>query len=116
MLGLLIVSAFFLRLNNFNNSDMHAIDEFVYFRMALQVNNDISDYNSIPYGKVLTKSGRKLPAYFFDPLFKHPPLFTYLLAASMKSSNNKFQAAAYFPILFGAVIFIFINNLFDLNT
>jgi len=84
VLVLLTVSAFVIRLENFRRADSSAIDEVVFFRMALQMTRDLSAYHTMPYGKDLAATGRELPQYFFDPIFKHPPVFTLLATASMR--------------------------------
>ncbi|MBN1869148.1 MAG: glycosyltransferase family 39 protein [Candidatus Omnitrophica bacterium] len=105
MLGLLTASAFFIRLENFKNSQMRSIDEIVYYRMAKQVLNEgLSGYNTIPYGKELAAHGRPLPDYFFQPLFKHPPLFTCFLVFSMGIFGANIQSAVYVPLLAAALM------------
>lgn len=102
MLGLLTASAFFIRLENFKNSKTRSIDEVVYYRMAKQVLDEgPSGYNTLPYGRELAATGRPLPDYFFQPVFKHPPLFTFLTALSMKIFGIRGSSAAYIPLLFG---------------
>lgn len=105
MLGLLTVSAFFIRLDNFKNSELRSIDEVVYYRMALQVLDEgPSGYHTIPYGRELAAQGRPLPPYFFQPLFKHPPLFTFLTAGALKLFGKTMSSAVYVPLLFGALM------------
>jgi len=104
MLGLLAVSAFFIRLENFKNSSAAGkitIDEMVYYRMGKQVLADFTNYNTIPYCKELAAMGRPLPDYFFAPLFKHPPVFAYLLALSMKIFGESLISASYVSIFLG---------------
>ena len=49
--------------------------------MAKQVAEDgISGYQIQSYGHELTSTGQHVPRYFSQPLFKHPPVFTFLLA------------------------------------
>jgi 4-amino-4-deoxy-L-arabinose transferase-like glycosyltransferase len=104
-LGLLIVSAFFIRFKNVSKSENYAIDELVYAKMANQINHEgLKGYNSIPYGKELTAMGYDLPEYFFQPLFKYPPLFTLLCSLSMKIFGPTMEACALFPLLFGVLL------------
>lgn len=103
MLGLLSVSAFFIWFENFKHSRTRSIDEIVYYRMAEQLLRDPLDYNTIPYGQELSRAGRPLPEYFFRPLFKHPPLFTYLVALALKLFGNDMNNAAFVPLLFGVL-------------
>jgi len=105
MLGLLVVSAFFIRLDNFKNSKLRTIDEIVYFRMATQVLDEgVSGYHTIPYGEELAASGRSLPDYFFQPLFKHPPLFTLMNSFSMRLFGEKLVSCGLVSILFGVLL------------
>jgi len=103
-LGFLTTSAFFIRLENFIKSSNRSIDEIVYYRMALQMTEDLSDYNTIPYGQELAATGRPLPKYFFEPLFKHPPLFTLLVTASLKIFGKNSLSAEYVSLLFGVLL------------
>jgi len=99
MLGLLTVSAFFIRLENFKNTKLRSIDEIVYYRMAEQVFSDgLAGYHTVPYGKELAATGRPLSEYFFQPLFKHPPVFTFLAALSMKVFGPNINSAGYVSV------------------
>ena len=118
MLGLLTASAFFMRLENFKNSKMRSIDEVVYYRMAKQVlKYGSSGYHTMPYGKEMADSGRDLPDYFFKPLFKHPPVFTFLLSFSMRIFGKTLLSAEYVALLFGVLLipltFFIGKELFD---
>lgn len=103
MLGLLTASAFFVRLENFKRTSARSIDEIVYYRMGKQVLQEgLSGYNTVPYGRELAATGRPLPQYFFESLFKHPPLFTFLITLSMKIFGINGSSAAYISLLLGA--------------
>ena len=105
MLGLLTVSAFFIRLYNFKHSELRSIDEVVYYRMALQVLEEgPTGYHTIPYGLELAATGRPLPPYFFQPLFKHPPLFTFLVSGALQLFGKTMTSAAYVSLLFGVLM------------
>jgi len=105
MLGLLTVSAFFMRLENFKRSDLRSIDEIVYYRMAKQVLTEgLSGYHTIPYGEYLAARGRSLPDYFSKPLFKHPPLFTFMAVKSMKLFGKNLVSAGYVSLIFGVLL------------
>ena len=54
-----------------------SIDEMVYHRLAVQIQWGLENYHTIPLAHKLSDAGRDLPDYFFEPLFKHPPLFTF---------------------------------------
>jgi len=104
MLGLLTISAFFIRLENYKNTTKRSIDEMVYFHMARQMLVDPLDYNTISYGEDLAARGRSLPQYFFQPLFKHPPLFTYFLVFCLKIFGNSIISAGYVSLFFGSLM------------
>jgi len=87
----LMYLGFTVRLDNFKNSRARTIDEVVYSRMGTQMSRNYFDYNTIPYGQELAGRGRPLPKYFFQPLFKHPPLFTLSLTAVMKLFGKKVE-------------------------
>ena len=103
-LGLVTVSAFFVRVENFKAAPLRSIDEMVYFRMAKQVAVNPAQYNTIAYGQELAAEGRRLPEYFFLPLFKHPPLFTFLCAAVMSFFGGHMLSGAYVSAFFGVLI------------
>jgi len=103
VLGLLVASAFFIRIENFKNTPARSIDEIVYMRMGKQLKGDITQYNTIPYGKELMARGRPLPEYFTQPLFKHPPLFSLLISLSMHLFGERLLAAEYVSLLMGAL-------------
>lgn len=100
----LVLSAFGIQLNVFIKSRVTSVDEAVYYRMGQQVMYDWRDYNTIPYAEKLTKEGRDLPEYFFQPLYKHPPLFTFLVSLSMKLFGPRMVSAEYVSLLFGVLL------------
>jgi len=104
ILASLCLSAFFIRLHNFKKSPARTIDEIVYFNLGKQVAVDVTDYNTIPYGRYLESTGRSLPEYFFKPLFKHPPVFSFLVAASIKVFGVSLQSAEYVSLLAGILM------------
>lgn len=104
-LAFLTISAFLIRLSNFKNSPARSIDEIVYYRMGKQILQEgLSGYNTIPYGREMAATGRPLPPYFFEPLFKHPPLFTFLITLSMKIFGPMLVSAEYISLLFGVFL------------
>ena len=93
ILSALTLCAFLTRLENVKKSKLISIDEMVYYRMGAQLKNDIFNYNTIPYANDLSKQGRDLPEYFFDPLFKYPPLFSLLIMESINLFGQNFIEA-----------------------
>lgn len=103
-LGLLMFLSFFIRKYNFEVSPARSIDEVVYFRMALQIQSGLEHYNTIPYGKKLHDAGRPLPDYFFEPLYKHPPIFTLFVSLAMKLFGFSELTAFYVPVFFSLLM------------
>jgi len=95
----LAFSAFYVRLENFNRAEARSIDEQIYYHLGKQLKDDIRTYNSIPYGNFLKNEGRDLPNYFFQPLFKYPPLFAALIGTSMKIFGETEVAAEYVSLV-----------------
>ena len=60
---------------------------------------NLADYNTIPYGKELAATGRPLPQYFFEPLFKHPPIFTLLVTAAMRVFGPAITSGEYISLV-----------------
>ncbi len=100
----LCVSAFVIRLNSVRNSEWRSTDELLFHSMAVQVNKNIADYNAIPFSSELIDQGRYVPKYMLQPLYKHPPLYTYLAAASIRFFGDSETAAACPSILFGVLL------------
>lgn len=104
----LCVSAFGLRLQTFKKTEWRSIDEVVYFRLGLQLKKDSTHYNTLAVKEWLPHIERELPAYFHQPLFKHPPLFFYFLATSFHllgdDRNAAPNAAGSVSILFGVLL------------
>lgn len=67
---------------------MTTVDEAVYSRLGLQLKNGES-YNTIQMYNENLKAGRKLPEYFKDPLFKHPPMYPFLISMAYITLDKK---------------------------
>jgi len=78
-LGLMVVSAFFIRLRNFDNTPKRSIDEAVYYHLSEKFYSNPRDYNINDYAQDLLARGKEnLPDYFFKPLYKYPPLLAMM--------------------------------------
>lgn len=105
-LGMMIITAFVPRKYTFENSIKRSYDEVVYYHMADNIQSGMENYHAQFIGEKLaeSKKGGKadVPAYFFKPLFKHPPLYTLCVAASFKlfgtSKINAFYVSIFFSI------------------
>ncbi|MFA5089122.1 MAG: glycosyltransferase family 39 protein, partial [Candidatus Omnitrophota bacterium] len=105
VLGFLMLLAFSIRLDNFRKSEWQTIDEIVYYRLGSQITRNLADYHTIPYARELMARGRDLPEYFTRPLFKHPPLFSFLISLSIRFFGDNLESALY-PSLFLGVLMI----------
>ena len=103
-LSLFAVSAFFIRLDTFKKTKKRSLDEVVYYNLGLNLEKDIRNYNSIGIANFWRKEGRVIPLYFTQPLFKHPPFFSFLIAASFKIFGTDPVAAEYVSLLFGVLL------------
>lgn len=101
---ILCVGCFIHRIHNFEQSIWRSTDEFIFLEMAEQVSKDISNYNAISYTEVLKAEERYIPAYMLQPLYKHPPLFTFAAAASIKMFGASLMSAYYPALLFGVLL------------
>jgi hypothetical protein len=107
VLAALCVSAFYIRRNNFANSIRFSIDEELYYILGTQLARDITDYNSIVYANMLQlQKDDPLPQYFFEPLFKHPPLFPLTVAVFVRWLGFDFPYGVFPSILFGCGIIL----------
>jgi len=104
---ILVVIAFLIRVEGVKTSHPLTYDEKVYPQLAVQISKDPANYNTIGiYQKELESSGRKLPAYFTKPLFKHPPLFPQIINLSFRVFGSTYYAAFKVSILCGVLLII----------
>lgn len=80
ILLILITATAITRGVGFNNPHHFTFDEILYARLGLQLKEDPINYTSQPTYKYYTSRGRPLPDYLNRPLFKHPPLYSYLIS------------------------------------
>jgi len=82
-----------LRYQGFKNGGRYTFDECLYPSMAHEMSYDINHYNSINYTTQSLKKrpNRHIPDYLWKKVFKHPPMFCYMILASFKihGKNNK---------------------------
>lgn len=81
---LLMFLALILRNQGFKNGKRSSFDEALYAYMAQEMTYDIHHYNAINYS---LQYKRQLPDYLFKKLFKHPPMYCYLIVLSYKIHN-----------------------------
>ncbi len=105
IIGLTCLS-FSVRLTNFyNHKKTHrvTIDENAFYSIALQLKENPLIYNTNKYIS-RSKNRDKLLPYLFDPLFKHPPLFSYLLTTSLVLFKEATFSVVLIPLLFGCLL------------
>ncbi|MCK5083517.1 MAG: SEC-C domain-containing protein [Candidatus Omnitrophica bacterium] len=77
----------FLRCYGYTQSHSLTFDESLYAELlASQLNEDPTNYSSQAAYQSLMAQGQRppLPKYLDRPLFKHPPLYCYLIALNYK--------------------------------
>jgi 4-amino-4-deoxy-L-arabinose transferase-like glycosyltransferase len=116
----LMIIAFMFRIGSFKREHPLSYDESVYPKLAVQIMNNPADYNTMDLYQVELKRGRKLPTYFTKPLFKHPPLFTYLVSFSFRILGRTYYSAFKVSLLFGVLLiglaYLLGKTLFDEKT
>ncbi|MFH1878458.1 MAG: glycosyltransferase family 39 protein [Candidatus Omnitrophota bacterium] len=108
ILILLVVFAasLFIRSESFKKKHSLSYDESVYPRIAVQIIKNPAEYNTVNLYNSELKNGRKLPAYFAKPLFKHPPLFIYLVKISLQLFGLSYIPAFWVSLVFGALLIL----------
>jgi len=109
----------FLRYYGFNQPHGLTFDEGLYaHRLAPQLQDDPTNYSSqAAYQQIVTQTGRPLPKYLDRPLFKHPPLYCYLIALNYGIFGRSELVAVSVSIILGSlmvlVAFFFGKFLYD---
>lgn len=108
LLSFLVISSFLIKWHNFQNTKLRTIDENVFYSVAKQLTTDPSQY----HGRGFLERTRKdrdissMPPYLSAPLFKHPPLFSYGLAFSLKVFGDRGFSVALIPLLSGSLLIL----------
>ena len=109
----------FLRYYGFHKSHGLTFDEGLYAQLlSPQLQEDPTNYSTQEaYRRLVTQSERPLPKYLDRPLFKHPPLYCYLIAFNYGIFGKSDLAAVSVSILLGSlmilVVFLFGKFLYD---
>ena len=83
--AIMVLMAFLLRYQGFKNGTRTTFDEALYAYMAYEMSYDIHHYNAINYSMQHAKRRKKkLPDYLYKKIFKHPPMYCYLVLLSYK--------------------------------
>ncbi|HLF17521.1 MAG TPA: glycosyltransferase family 39 protein [Candidatus Omnitrophota bacterium] len=93
----IVVASFFTHLYGADfthRKRITTVDESVYSRLGLQLKEGL-EYSTVSMFNENLRAGRQLPAYFKDPLFKHPPFYSFLISLSYtfleKKPNYSFE-------------------------
>ena len=117
---LLAVAVFIVRSDSFKKEHPLSFDESVYSVLAAQMIKTPGVYNTVSIYQDSIKKGRKLPEYFNRPLFKHPPLFPWLISVSYRILGMSYFSAFKVSLFFGALLiplaYLFGRTLFDEKT
>jgi len=114
VLILLMNSAFTIRTENHLASTSWTVDEGVYHQLGLETKINPFYYNTITFADDHQKAhpqAPRLPDYFYQPLFKHPPVFPWFMALSFQIFGETPKAAIVPSALFGSLL-ILIGYLF----
>ncbi len=103
---LILLIAIYSRWIGFTNPHNYTFDESLYTQMGLQLNKNPFNYNSKAVYEYCTNRGRPLPNYLNMPLFKHPPVYCYLISLSYYILNPSYLSAFIVSLVFGLVIII----------
>jgi len=118
-LAVIILAAGILRFAGFNSPHGMTWDEEFYVQMGDDLSKDPLNYNCRYFVDIFKGSGLAVPEYINEPLFKHPPLFCYMLSLVFKAGGATYNTAAVVPIFFGLVLvflsFLVGNYLFGRN-
>jgi len=106
------------RVESYEKEHPRSFDESVYPLLASQLFVDPANYNTVGlYENFLKQRGRKLPDYFSKPLFKHPPVFPYLIRFSYSvfgvSQVSAFRVSLAMGMLLMILAYLIGRELFD---
>jgi 4-amino-4-deoxy-L-arabinose transferase-like glycosyltransferase len=93
VLVVLIIAAVFARAGSFEREHPLTFDEIVYSDLAAQMVEPPLTYNTRRIYRNAMKKGRPLPAYFDRPLFKHPPVYPFLISLSYRMFGTDYSSA-----------------------
>lgn len=116
----LVIMAFLFRVDGFKKEHPLSFDEQVYPFLAMQMIKAPGTYNTIAIYEDSLRKGRQLPEYFKMPLFKHPPLFPWLLSEGMTFLGGglfgAFKVSLFFGVLLIGLAYFLGAGLFDSKT
>jgi len=108
----------FLRTYGFQQPHRLTFDEGLYAELiAEQLKENPVNYSTQRAYQLKTAQGEKIPEYLNRPLFKHPPLYNYLIALNYRIFGSSHFTAVGVSIAFGSlmvlIIFLLGKELYD---
>jgi len=103
-LAVIILAAGALRFAGFNSPHGMTWDEEFYVQMGDDLGKDPLNYNCHFFIDIFKRSNLPAPEYLNEPLFKHPPLFCYMLSAVFKAGGATYGTASVIPLIFGMLL------------
>ena len=94
------------RFSGFLQPHSLTFDESLYAQIGLQLKEDLTNYTSFPTYSYYLKQGRSLPEYLKRPIFKHPPIFCYLISLAYFVAKPSYFTAVWISILAGAILVV----------
>jgi len=80
-----------------------SFDESLHQELGYQLYLDPGDYSPRPVYRKLLELGREPPSYLDQPLYKHPPLFSYAIATAIALFGVSVPSSYLPPVFFGAL-------------
>ena len=103
----LVLAVFVIRGGSFEKKHPLTFDEIVYPNLAVQLTQAPPTYNTIAIYNDSVKKGRPLPDYFKKPLFKHPPMFPWLISVVYSvTSRSDFVSAFRVSLVSGVLLVV----------
>jgi len=117
-LAVIFILSIFLRYYGYQQPHKLTFDEGLYAELlGEQLKENPGNYSTQVAYQNITADGTWLPKYLDRPLFKHPPLYSYLIAINYKIFGSSELAAVSVSILFGSlmvlIIFLLGKQLYD---
>ena len=106
IISLLITVVVITRFCGFVQPHTLTFDEALYVRLGLQLKENPANYTTQSTYKYYLERGRVLPDYLNRPLFKHPPLFPYMISLAYYLQKPSFFTAIWVSILAGALLIL----------
>ncbi|MBU4376512.1 MAG: glycosyltransferase family 39 protein [Candidatus Omnitrophica bacterium] len=108
LLAIILIYSFGIRNIGFRQPHHATFDEILYLRLGEQLKEDPTDY--IPEVDAQLKQQHRMPAYINRPIFKHPPLFPWLISLTYLAGEADIfgsMPAILAPLLSGILIIVF---------